>query len=324
MAQLSGTYDSYKAVGQREDLSDVISMISPEDTPFWSNGQGEGGAPTATIFDWQTDTLAAAVTTNAVVEGDEASFSAPTPTKRIQNVTQISTKTASVTGTLEEVSKAGRKSELAREMAKRLAELKLDIEAAALSNQGAVVGDSATARKAASIQAFLFTNTVFESAGSDPVYDHLPTSGRVDGTQDAFVEADLQSGMLQAYNSGGKPTIAMMGPFNKQVFSTFDGISEHRTAANDASQTVIVGAADVYVSDFGNLTAVPNRVLGNIRGRDAFLLTPSMYSIVFLRPTFTKPLGDSGDSTKRLIVAEWSLRMNNEAAHAGLYDLTVS
>src|ERR1043166_6289986 len=135
MSQISGTYDSYSAVGQREDLSDVISMISPEDTPFWSNGQGEGGAPTATIFDWQTDVLGSASTTNAVIEGNEASFTKPAATKRIQNVTQLSTKTAIVSGTLEEVSEAGRKSELAREMAKRMAELKLDIEAAALSNQ---------------------------------------------------------------------------------------------------------------------------------------------------------------------------------------------
>ena len=165
MAIATGTYLTYSAKGIREDLADVIYQISPEETPFLNN-IGKGTC-SSTYFEWQTDVLASAGA-NAVVEGDEASFSAPAATKRRGNYCQIARKTALVSGTLDAVSKAGRKAELAYQLSQRAAELKLDVEYALVRNQAAVGGNSTTARQTAGFESFLITNVDRGAAGADP------------------------------------------------------------------------------------------------------------------------------------------------------------
>ena len=142
MAIVANTFLTYNAKGIREDLANVIYSISPEETPFVSN-VGKGSISN-TAFDWQTDALAAAGA-NAALEGDDTTFAAVTPTVRLQNYAQISNKNVIISGTEEKVNKAGRKSELAYQIARRGAELKRDIEFIALNGQAAVAGNSTTA-----------------------------------------------------------------------------------------------------------------------------------------------------------------------------------
>lgn len=325
MAIETNTFLTYSAKGIREDLSNVIYSISPEETPFVSN-VGKGSIANV-AFDWQTDTLAAAAA-NAQLEGDETAYEAVTPTVRLQNFAQISRKSVVISGTEEKVNKAGRKSELAYQIAKRGSELKRDIEFVCLSNQGAVSGDSTTARKTGSLSAFLKTNTNFDAttgesltAGADPVYSNIPTAARTDSsTQRAFTEAMLKDVIQQVWTEGGNPQMLMVGPFNKTVVSGFTGIAETRIAAT-SKPTTIIAAADVYVSDFGNLSIVPNRFQ---RERDAFVLDPEYACVDYLRPMQTMDMAKTGDADKKLMLAEWGVRIKNEKAHGGIFDLTVS
>jgi hypothetical protein len=330
MAPLTNTFTPFDAKGIREDLSDAIYNIAPKDTPFMSNIKK--GQATQTFFEWQTDTLAAPDTANAQLDGDDVSpFDASSPTTRVGNYTQISRKTVIISGTLEAVDKAGRKSELAYQLAKKSAELKRDLEAILLCNQGASAGSSAAARKTGSFQAWLKTtcastaNTFNASSPNTdtnaPVYTNIPTDPRTDGTQGAFTEAMVANAMVGAYEQGGKPEMLMVGSFNKRAFSAFSGIATKTFYQSAVEETAVIGAADVYVSDFGILAVVPNRFQ---RKRDAFLVDPEFAAVIFLRPFMTEPLAKTGDAEKRMVIVEWGLKVHNEKAHAGIFDLTTS
>jgi hypothetical protein len=266
MAIVTNTFLTYSAKGIREELSNVIANISPEETPFQSNVGSE--SVSNAFFEWQTDSLAATATT-AVISGDDvASFDSTAATVRLGNYTHIRRRTMVIEDRLEFVDKAGRDSEIAYQLAKRGKELKRDIEAVLLDNNARVAGNSTTAPETAGLPAWLTSNTSFGTSGADPTGDG--TDARTDGTQRAFSEAMLKSVMQSAWTAGGNPSILMVGPYNKTVASGFAGIAETRVAGGDAP-TTIIGAADVYISDFGNITFVPNRFQ---RERDAFLLDP--------------------------------------------------
>ena len=318
MAIATNTFTTYSAKGIREDLSNVIYNISPEDTPLVSN-IGKGSISN-TAFDYQTDALAAAAA-NAQLEGDESAYDAVTATIRLQNFAQISRKTVIVSGTQNKVNTAGRKSELAYQIAKRGSELKRDIEFACLNNQAAVAGGTTTARQTASLQAFLKTNTNKANDGVDPVYTTTPDDPRTDGTARAFSETILKDVIQQVWTEGGTPKVLMVGSFNKQAVSAFAGIAASRFNVTGAKPSTIVAAADVYVSDFGNVSVVPNRFQ---KASDAFVLDPEYASIDYLRPMQTMEMAKTGDADKRLMLAEWGLRVHTEKAHGIAADLTTS
>jgi hypothetical protein len=326
MSQTANTFDTFAAKGIRESLSNVIYNISPEETPFMSNIGRENVKNT--YFEWQTDSLAAASTTNAQVEGDDvSSYDSTAATTRIGNYTQVSRKTVLISGTLESVDKAGRRSELAYQLAKRSAELKRDMESIMLTNQAAAAGSagvSTALRKTGSLLAFLKSNTDKGTGGVDPVYTTKPDATRTDATDAnlrTFTEAILKTVIQKVWAAGGTPKILMVGPVNKQRVSGFAGIAEIRREVTGNKPGVIIGAADVYVSDFGSVSVVPNRFQ---RERDAFVLDPEYAAVSYLRPFQTVELAKTGDAEKRMIVVEWGLKVNTEAAHGLAADLTTT
>jgi hypothetical protein len=314
------TYQTYQSIGNREDLSDVIYDISPTDTPLL-NTLARGKA-TAVYHEWQTDSLSAATTANAAVEGADASDATMSPTTRLGNYTQIVQKTIKISGTLESVDKAGRKSEKAYQLSKASAELKRDIETILTANQGRSAGDASTARTMGAMLSWIKTNTNKSSgttAGADPTT--IGVSTRTDGTQRAFTETILKDVVQKVYSSGGNPKILMVGPFQKQAVSSFAGIAAQRYMAPGNEPTTIIGAADVYMSDFGTMSVVPNRFM---RTRDALVLDPEYAAVAYLRPFATNELAKAGDAEKTQILAELTLEMRNEAAHGIAADLTTS
>lgn len=323
MAQLSGTNSTYDAKGIREQLADWISNISPTDTPFQSN-IGRGTAEN-TFFEWQTDTLQAVNTSNAQIEGDDIGSTTDTinNTTRLGNRTQISRKTGRVTGTSRAVNTAGRSDDLMYHQAKKAKELKRDVEAILLANQAAVAGNDSTARTTGALLAFLKTNTSKAADGTDPSYTTVPDDTRSDGAVRSFTETLLKNVIQSAWTNGGEPSVLMVGPFNKGVVSGFAGISEIRVNMPPSArgQGTIVGAADVYLSDFGAISVVPNRFQ---RERDALLLDPSMAELRYLRPLEITPLAKTGDSEAFLMVTEYGLCVNNEAAHGIIADIATS
>ena len=320
MAIVTNTFTRYSAIGIREDLSNVIYNISPEETPFISNVSRENVKNT--YFEWQTDALDAASSSNAALEGDDiSSFSAVTPTARVGNYTQISRKDVIISGTLESVDKAGRRSELTYQLAKMGAALKRDMESSLLANQAAVAGNTTTARRTAGLPAWLTSNTDFGTGGADPTVGSTPTAARTDGTQRAFTETLLKNVIAEVWTSGGTPKMLMVGAFNKQAASAFSGIATKFRDVPAGQQAQIIGAADVYVSDFGTVNIVPNRFQ---RARDAFVIDPEYASLAILRPIQQMELAKTGDAEKRLMLVEYGLKVSNQAAHGIVADLTTS
>jgi hypothetical protein len=320
MAIVTNTFTTFDAKGIREDLSNIITNIAPEETPYMSNIRKE--SISNSLFEWQTDTLAAAAA-NKQLEGDDVtSFDSVTATVRLQNYAQISRKTIVLSATEEVVNKAGRKSELAYQIAKRSSELKRDQEFTMLNGAVAAAGNTTTARGTASLQAFIKTNYDMQTNGANPTYTTVPTGARSDGNVRTFTETILKNVIQQVWTSGGTPKILMTGPVNKQRVSGFAGIASSRfNIDGGARPATIIGAADIYVSDFGNVQVVPNRFQ---RERDAFVIDPEYAGVVTLRPYQQIELAKTGDADKRMLIVEFGHKVYAENAHGIAADLVTS
>jgi hypothetical protein len=312
-------FRTYAAIGMREDLSDIIYNIAPTDTPFMSS-VGKNKA-TAVYHEWQTDSLAAAAA-NAAVEGADASTATLSPTTRVGNRTQISQKTVGVTGTLQAVDKAGRKSELAYQLSKASSEIKRDMEFTLLNNTVQSNGTAgSTARVLGGLQTWLATNGDFGSGGSA---GSSGTTARTNGTNRTFTETELKTVIKEVFESGGSPKILMVTPAHKQTVSAFAGIAAQRYMAPSDAPTTIIGAADIYLSDFGSVSVVPNRFMlsGNSANEVAFVLDPEYAAVSYLRPFQTIELAKNGDSDRTQLLVEYTLEVKNEAAHGIIADLS--
>jgi len=313
MAQPADTFSTYDAIGNREDLSDIIYDISPTETPFMS---GIARVPaTATLHEWQTDALDTASASNAVIEGDDATTTAATPSVRLGNRAQISDKVPRVTGTQRVVDSAGRGDEFDYQILKSSKALKRDMESALLANNAAVVGNDTTARELGGIEAWIATNDDFGAGGAS---GSLGTTARTDGTQRAFAESDLKSVLASCFDAGGDPNMIMVGSFNKQAMSAFSGNATRNT--NSSDQTLNT-AIKIYVSDFGELQVQTNRFQ---RSRSALVLDMDMWAMATLREFDQTPLAKTGDSDRVQIISEYTLESRNEAASGGVFDLTTS
>jgi hypothetical protein len=310
----SNTYLRYTSIGVREDLSNVIYDISPTDTPIMSS-IGKTKA-TNTLHEWQTDSLAAATTNNALIEGDDATAASLSPTVRLTNFTQIVGKTVQISGTLEAVDKAGRKSEKAYQLSKAASEIKRDIETILTANQAKTNGTATSgARKMGSLLSWITSNVSKGSAGTNPTGDGSDI--RSDTTTRTFLESMLQTVAQEIFSDGGTPKLLVVPPGLKATTSGFTGIAAQRYVTG-AEPTTIVAAAGAYLSDFGLISIVPDRFM---RSTDALVLDPEYAALAYLRPFQTIDLAKTGDSEKTQILAELTLEMRNEKAHGGIFDI---
>jgi hypothetical protein len=320
MAYLAGTFGTTDAVGNREDLTDLISRISPTETPFMSMIAGRGKC-SATYHEWQIDSLAAAAA-NQAVEGNDATFATAAPTTRVGNRTQISTKTVLVSATQDAVDKAGRESEYEYQAAKRMAEIKRDMEYILSGNQASSAGSHGVAPRLGSLEAWYTTNDSRGSLGADGGFSSgnvLAATDATAGAQRTFTEALLKTAMQLAWTQGGSPDVVLVGPVNKMKASAFAGIATlYRDTASKKSNVSILGAADIYVSDFGEVKIVASRFS---RERTAHVLDSNFWDVLYLRPFKEEKLAKTGDGTKGQIVVEYTLRSKNEAASAVIADL---
>ena len=317
MAIVTNTFQTFTAIGNREDLSDIIYNISPTETPFIS-AIGKEKA-TGVLHEWQNDQLRAAAA-NAQVEGDEIAFTAVVPTTRVNNRTQISRTSVIVSGTQDTVNSAGRNNELAYQISKSSKELKRDMEVVLTANQSAAVGGAAAARTSSGLTSWIQANTSVGTNGANGAVGGVDTPGvlRTEGTQRAFTEAQLKDVVKQCWDSGGDPSMIMLGSFNKQKLSGFTGGSTKMTQADDKK---LVAAIDIYESDFGSMTVVPNRFS---RSRDVFVLQPDMWAVAYLRDFQMIDLAKTGDAEKKAMLAEYTLVAKNEAANGAIFDLTTA
>lgn len=328
MAQVANTYETFDAVGIREELANTISNISPEETPFLSL-IGRKSIKT-THPEWQLDSNATPDVDNNQPEGNDWTYDAVTPTSRVGNYAQISTKPIIVSGTLMETDTAGRADELAYQVAKKGVELKTDQEVILLSNQASSAGsgNAATNRKLGGMRAWVATNDNIGGGGSSGGFNSSTNvvDAATNGSQRAFTKALLDETILSTYNAGGNPTVFMCSPYVKTVFSTILDDANVVPLRKDvkSGQATIVAAADMYQSDFGLISVVPNRQMaraGATVARNAFLLTPSKAKLGTFRDYRMEKPAKTGDAEKRVLLTEYTLIVENEAAHGCIADL---
>lgn len=315
MAKVANALTTYEDVGRREDLSDRIYNIDPFDTPIM-NAMGRRTVSNRT-FDWQTDKLMPPNGDNARQEGFELDRSPSTPTVRLQNVTQISEKDATVSGSEEAANSAGRPSQMGGQMAKRAKELKIDMEIIAASAQPINRGDDSanpTPRRTRGLIHWLKSNVFVPQSGGTPViglpanesaaYPVIPA-----GSQVQFTEGVLQVGLQAAWTKGARPKMFVMGGSLKATFSTFKG---RDTTQVLVGKTEVVATVDVYASDWGRIKALPSRWLdpNTVLGLD-----PAYLAMAYYRTLRSIPIAKIGDAETRMILAEWGIEMRNEAAH---------
>jgi hypothetical protein len=318
MAAPTGTFQTYQAIGNREDLTDAIYNIAPTDTPFLQRAARVKAK--ARVHEWQTDTLAAAAA-NAHIEGDDSSIingHTSVPTVRLQNKTQIFKKIMQVSGTQEVVDKAGRDSEIAYQLMKRGKEMKRDIEYALTQNQASEAGDAGSARKLASTETWMETNWTNRSSGTATlVTGGYSSTGNtvawVTRTHNgSFSENDLKAVISACWTQGGSPDMILVGPNAKKKISGFTGIADiTKEAGNTAKVTRIIGGADVYVSDFGEHRVVPSRFS---RDQTVQVLDMDFWAVAQLRGMTKEKLAKTGDSEKWHLLTELTLESRNEKA----------
>lgn len=318
MAQPSNTFDSYDSVGIREDLSNVIHNISPEETPFYSKS-GKTSAKN-TLVEWQTDSLRASAA-NAHIEGDATAAEARSATTRLGNYSQIFKNAVVVPDTDEGLDKAGRAKEIAYQTLKIAKEQKLDIEKALFDNNARAAGNSTTARELAGAPAWITTNTDFgANEGADPTGDG--TDARTDETTalTAFSQDKFDGVMQSIWEEGGKPDTVYLSAFQMNKALAFTGNNNQRSAVQAGDERVIKSLA-VYVTPWGSVEFMPSR---ENRARDVFIMQDNMWEIATLRPTKNVALAKTGDNTTRQVVTELTLCAKNEAANGGIFDNTTS
>ena len=290
------TFTSYDAVGIKEDVSDIISNISPTKTPF-TTLIGKGSVTTR-LFQWQEDELAAP-RANAQIEGFTAADATLSPTVMRSNNTQIFEKTVKVSGTEDTVSQYGRAKETAYQLTKAAKELKRDVERACIGvAQAAVAGSNVAARQTAS------------------AINQIDAGSIVAGGTLALTEARLLSAGQLAYTAGGEPDVFMIKPADSLIVAGFTGAAGRQ---REIDGTKLVNVVDLYVSPFGEYKVVLNRFqLASV----ALLFDPTMWSLDALRPWTREPLAKDGDNTKTMMVGEYGLRHKNYKADALINALT--
>lgn len=323
MAALAGTFLSSSAKGNREELSDVVSRITPEDTPIYSMAGKESAS--AVYPEWEIDALAAPAS-NAYPEGDEYGYDSSSPVTRVGNYTQIMRKTWIVSNTQEAVDNAGRAEKIKNLRLKRGIEIRKDTELAIVTNTASV---GTGTRLMGGLPSWITSNVSRGASGANGGFNSGTklTVAETTGTQRAFTKALLDTTMQSAYQSGASLKYLVVSPYVKSVFVTFmsdTNVASFRYAAGDGGKNTVVATADIYEGPFGKLSVVPNRVMATSAAvaRRAFLLDPDMLAIKQLRKIQDdKSIASTGDATKGVIIGEHTLAVKNEAGLGVIADL---
>lgn len=317
MAQPTNTFDSYDAVGIREDLSDIITNVSPEETPFHTKCRKTTAKNT--LVEWQTDALRSSAA-NAHIEGDETTANAMTATSRLNNRTQIFKNAVTVPDTDEGLDKAGRQREMAYQVLKIAKEQKLDIEKALFDNNAKVAGSASAARELAGAPSWLITNVDFVSAGSGANPTGDGTDARTDSSAPtAFTQTKFDTVMQSIWENGGNPDSVYLSAFQMNKALAFTGNNNQRSNVQGGDERVIKSLA-VYVTPWGTVEFIPSR---ENRSRDVFIMQDDMWEVAVLRPTKNVELAKTGDSSKRQVVTELTLCAKNEKANGIIADNTI-
>lgn len=323
----ANTLLSGSVVRVAEDVENVLYNWNPSESPLVSSLDR---TPIYNTFhEWNRDSYATPVTTNAAIEGADASYAAIAQPGPLNNRAQIFTKNYSISNTTEAVKKYGRKgnSELARVKALRMVEIRRDMEASFISSGAAVTGNGSTAGVARGLYGFIATNALMGATGTapDPTTNTAPTAG----TLRPFTEALFKTAVLDAYNNGGDAENLLVTPTHKQVISgSFTGNITKYQDINGQKKPTLIANIDYYQHDFGTTAVIPDRVMGQVSSaglqNTAYLVDFGKMAIGQLRTLETEQLATTGDAKNFQMRTEVTLIVRDEKPLAAIHDLTTS
>lgn len=329
MAVVTNTFQTTGAAGNREELSDVVSRITPEDTPIYS--MVEKTTFKTTHPEWETDDLAAPAE-NIVQEGDDYTFGATSAATRVGTYTQILRKEGIISGTQDATDNAGAVEQVKYQKLKKGVELRKDVEFAIVDANASVGGAT---REMGSLSSWLETNVDRGSSGANGGFNSGTglTVAPTNGTQRAFTKALLDTVMQEGYQSGANFRHVFVSPYVKSVFVTFmsdSNVASFRYAASTGKENSIIANADVYEGPFGKVMIHPNRVMATAAGqaRNVFLCDPEYLQFGWFRKIKEdKEVAKTGDARKFVLLGEGALKVKNEkglGVVADVYGLTAS
>jgi hypothetical protein len=289
-------FQTYQMVGVKEDVADVITNLSPRKTPFMSSIGSE--KVTQPLFQWQEDSLRAPAQ-NAAVEGADPTFITVTPTTMKSNYTQIFTEAVTVSDRADVVSTYGRKKEFAYQMAKSAAQVKRDVEIAYVGLAGTKAAGNGTS-----------VPSTMDSAQVQIASANITRTGADDAP---LTEQLLVTALQNAYMSGAEPNRIMVTPTNSVTLAGFAAAAGRYRTLSGSDAKKLVNVVNLYVSPFGEQKVEINRWL---RTENTLVYEPDMWSKPTLRPWERKNLAKTGDSTKAMLLGEFSLKHKNSLASA--------
>lgn len=314
-------YQKASLKGNREDLIDKIFNTSPSETPI-SSAMGRVTA-VSDFHEWQTDSLAAANPANKMIDGDDATLDAQVATLRLGNHLQVFNGTVGVSRRANIVKKAGRTMELPYLKGKKMLELKRNIEAMVLSpTQVAIAATTSVAGQSGGLGVQAVSNPLHNGAGATAAWTSgAPTAAVTEGTNRTFTKALLDTACQNIYTTSGQfAEMLVVSPAHKGLFSAFASIAQNRFEVKGKQQGVVVGGAEVYMSDFGAISVVPHYLLA---GSDtAYVLNTDYMELAFLDGFKTVDLAKTGDSDKVLITADCCLAVRAPTAISKIANLT--
>jgi hypothetical protein len=317
MSVPANTVQNVARVGVREDLSDKIAELFPDDTPF-QRAIGTSKASN-TYTEWQTDSLVAANPNNAAIQGFDLANEARPNTVRVGTHTQIFTKRIGVSTTVEWTNKAGRRSEMARETMKAGREIKTDMESRFCGNFASVAATASVAGQTAGALAWLTSNVSRGATGANGGFSAGIVAAATPGTLRTYTETLLKTVIQSAWANGGNPKMVITSGPLKQTAAGFAGLADQRRDAGNRRLTIVAGA-DVYVSDFGEVQFVPSRFSST---RDALVVDPEYWDVAIGQALKVDPLAKNGLSDRRMMSAELALRCLNQAASGVVADIQI-
>lgn len=313
MAQVANTFASFNSTRNREQLMNSIWNVSVSETPFVKLIGKE--SVDGVFVEWSTDSYAAA-SANKVEQGNTSAIVAVTPTVRLGNRTQISEKVFGVTGTQEKVEKAGGKSEYNYQLAKKMVELKKDLEFGCLQNTTSIAASAGVAPQARGLPGFMSDNVSLGATGVAAA----PTTNTaaVDGTQRAFTEALMKTVLQTMFDNGADidGSYILLPSTQRTVFDAFLAGTTRFDKAEDKSLTATL---EIYIGPFGRVKTVNAR---HMRQREAFIVNPEFLALGTLRPMADNPLAKIGDTKNVMVNTEWTLIDKNPKSHGAILDLS--
>lgn len=317
----------------REDVMNKIFDISKIPLPFTDMV----GSTTAKqeYIEWTTDELAKPNVANAVIDGADITGNDAATGQRVGNHHQISVKAVQVSYRADASDTIGRAKELAYQLMRRQQELRRDVEAIALSNQASVVDNgTSVAGKVGGLPTWLKTNAIGSTTQGFDLNTKL-TVAATPAAAGALTEKNLRDVVQKVYEQGGDASVMMTTPaviaqFSKYMLKSGAGVAAIHTEVDGRSKEPVtaLGTVNVFVTDFGTIRAVPNRLQQTYNdatpttpkaASTVFILDPSYISLCYLKGYQTDDLAKTGLSEKRMMSVDWSLIVHTEKAHGMVF-----